>query len=100
MPAARVAPRIPWYRSPVSREVLTPLNQRSDSKGLLQTLGHLGLLLLTGAAAWYAAYRLPLPVFLLDPLCARRLLGVPAQRFPRALPQDGLQDEGAQHGFP
>jgi fatty acid desaturase len=46
---------IAWYRSPVKREVLDALNQRSDWKGLQQTLGHLGLLLLTGAASWYAA---------------------------------------------
>jgi fatty acid desaturase len=57
--------RIPWYRSPVPRDALSALNQRSDGKGLAQTLGHLGLLVLTGAAAWYAAFRLPLIVFLL-----------------------------------
>jgi fatty acid desaturase len=47
--------KIHWYRSPVDREILAELNQRSDLKGLLQTLGHLGLLVLTGGAAWYAA---------------------------------------------
>ncbi len=57
--------RIPWYRSPVDREALTPLNRRSDWKGLRQTLGHLGLLALTGAAAFYAAGRFPLAVLLL-----------------------------------
>lgn len=51
--------RIAWYKSPISREDLAALNQRSDGKGLAQTLGHLGLLALTGAAAWYAAERLP-----------------------------------------
>lgn len=56
---------IGWYRSPVSRAALDALNQRSDWKGLLQTLGHLGLLMLTGATAWYAAEYLPLPVLLL-----------------------------------
>jgi fatty acid desaturase len=59
------ASKIKWYRSPVSRDDLAALNQRSDWKGLAQTLGHLGLLLLTGASAWYASVRLPLGVFLL-----------------------------------
>ena len=44
--------RIAWYKSPISREDLAALNQRSDWKGLAQTLGYLGLLALTGAAAW------------------------------------------------
>jgi fatty acid desaturase len=57
--------KINWYRTPVNRETLNALNQRSDWQGLLQTLGHLGLLVLTGAAAWYAAERLPWPVLLL-----------------------------------
>jgi fatty acid desaturase len=57
--------RITWYRSPVSREDLAALNQRSDGKGLAQTLGHLGLLVLSGSAAWYASERLPLVVFLM-----------------------------------
>ncbi|MFN8487824.1 MAG: fatty acid desaturase [Caldilineaceae bacterium] len=47
--------KIHWYRSPVDRETLAALNQRSDWKGLVQTVGHLGLLVLTGAAAFYAA---------------------------------------------
>ena len=47
--------RITWYKSPLSRDDLASLNQRSDLKGLAQTLGHLGLLLVTGTAAWYAA---------------------------------------------
>ena len=57
--------KISWYRSPVDRQVLASLNQRSDAKGLSQTLGHLGLLALTGAAAWVAFGRAPLVVFLL-----------------------------------
>lgn len=47
--------KIHWYRSPVDRETLAALNQRSDAKGLQQTLGHLGLLVLTSVAAFYAA---------------------------------------------
>ena len=57
--------KITWYRSRLDREVLRSLNQRSDWKGMLQTLGHLGLLTLTGTGAFYAAGRLPLPVLLL-----------------------------------
>jgi fatty acid desaturase len=57
--------RIAWYRSPVGREALTALNQRSDARGLAQALGHLGLLALTAAAAWYSASRLPLVVTVL-----------------------------------
>jgi fatty acid desaturase len=57
--------KIHWYRSPVDRETLNTLNQRSDSKGLLQTLGHLGLLVLTGTAAWFAAEQLGWPALLL-----------------------------------
>jgi fatty acid desaturase len=36
------------------------LNQRSDWKGLAQSAGYLGLLVLTGGTAWYAVGRLPL----------------------------------------
>ena len=43
---------IKWYRSPISRKQLAELNQRSDLKGTVQTLGHLGLLTLTGVCAW------------------------------------------------
>ena len=56
--------RVNWRRSPVPKDALPVLNQRSDGRGLVQTLGHLGLLLLTGAAAWYAAFNLPVVVFL------------------------------------
>ena len=51
--------RIAWYRSPVDRNALAALNQRSDWKGLGQTLGHLGLLACTGVATWVAVGRLP-----------------------------------------
>jgi fatty acid desaturase len=57
--------KITWYRSPVDRAVLAQLNQRSDLQGLFQTLGHLALLVLTSAAAFYAAGRLPVIVLLL-----------------------------------
>ena len=56
--------KINWYRPQIDREVFRALNQRSDWKGMLQTLGHLGLLALTGTGAFYAAAHLPLPVLL------------------------------------
>jgi fatty acid desaturase len=57
--------KIHWYRSPVDRETLAELNQRSDWRGFQQTLGHLGLLVLTGAGAWFANERLGWPALLL-----------------------------------
>lgn len=50
--------KIAWYRSPIDRQELMALNQRSDWKGFLQTFGHLGLLVLTGLSAWYATGRI------------------------------------------
>ncbi len=57
--------KVNWYRVPVDRETLKALHQRSDWQGLRQILGHVGLVLLTGSAAWYAAERLPWPILLL-----------------------------------
>jgi len=54
--------RIAWYRSPVGREELKALNQRSDWKGFLQTGGYLSLLAATGTAAYFSVGRLPWPV--------------------------------------
>ena len=54
------ASKYEWHRSPVPRAELHKLNQRSDWRGLLQTFGHLGLLLLTGGASWYTAANGPL----------------------------------------
>src|SRR6185503_3198986 len=49
---------VSWYRCPISRENLKNLNERSDFKGIIQTGGHLGLLLLTGTAACLSAGRI------------------------------------------
>lgn len=57
--------KIDWYRSPLDRKTLALMNQRSDWKGFAQTLGHLGLLALTGASAWYASKYLPVWTLLL-----------------------------------
>ena len=48
-------PRIKWYRSPIERETLQALMVRSDLRGWLQTLLHLGWFATTGALA-YAAW--------------------------------------------
>ncbi len=66
---------IKWYRCPVSKEDLARLNQRSDLLGFLQTGGYLGVLALTGSAAWLGAERLAwyavVPLVLLHGACWR-----------------------------
>ncbi len=70
--------KIAWYRSPVSRDQLQFLNERSDLKGSLQTGGFLGLLALTGSAACFSAGRLPWPfvvlLFFIHGTCWRFIL--------------------------
>jgi fatty acid desaturase len=53
-------PPIKWYRSPIAAKDLAMLNQRSDWQGFVQSVGHLGLLALTGGLAWYAVGRISL----------------------------------------
>jgi fatty acid desaturase len=65
MSSTRKKPIIAWYRTPLDRETMEALNRRSDWQGLFQTLGHLGLLALTGTAAVHGAGRWPAPVILL-----------------------------------
>lgn len=48
---------IDWYRVPVEKAILQQLNQRSDVKGLAQSIGHLALLVLTGGLTIYSAGR-------------------------------------------
>ena len=47
--------KLHWYRVPIDRALLAKLNQRSDGWGFAQTLGHLGIIIATGALSWYAA---------------------------------------------
>lgn len=49
--------RIKWYRSPVAADELAALNQRSDWKGFVLSVGNLVLLAVTGGLAWYAVGR-------------------------------------------
>ncbi|MCG7945975.1 MAG: fatty acid desaturase [Candidatus Thiodiazotropha taylori] len=46
-------PRISWYRTPLSRQQLTPLMRKSDLKGGLFIFLHLTLLGITGASAYH-----------------------------------------------
>ncbi len=53
------ASHITWYRTPLDRATLNRLNSRSDVKGLLQSLGYLMVLVLTGAGVLISAARWP-----------------------------------------
>lgn len=57
--------KITWYRSPVTRQQLQALNERSDFKGFLQTGGFLALLTLTGSAALFSVGRFAWPLVVL-----------------------------------
>ena len=51
---AQIAP-INWYWLPIERERLGQLTRKSNLRGTLQTLGFLGVLLVTGATAYYSS---------------------------------------------
>src|SRR5436190_18594324 len=57
--------KIKWYHSPVDKETMRRLTERSDWLGFLQVGRHLCLVAVTGAAAYYAWYHLPWPLFIL-----------------------------------
>ncbi len=65
MSAEAAKPRIKWYRSPIPAVELAQLNQRSDWKGLRQSVGHLALLVFTGGLSWYGVGRAPLVLVVL-----------------------------------
>ena len=55
--------RIKWYRSPIDKPTLWALMERSDRRGFIQTLGHLGLVVGLGALTavafeqgWWAVF--------------------------------------------
>lgn len=55
--SAETPAKIDWYRTPLPRETLKKLNERSDLLGGLQTVGFLALLATTGGGtlwAWFA----------------------------------------------
>ena len=45
--------QVRWYRSPIEPGKLKELTRRSDLQGWFQTLGHIVLMAITGAATWY-----------------------------------------------
>lgn len=45
--------KVKWYRSPIERETLRQIMQRSNLRGACQAVGHLGLWCLTGSATYY-----------------------------------------------
>jgi len=49
---------IGWYRTPLDRDTLRALNQRSDLKGLFQVGGHILLIALSATLAWHVQDRL------------------------------------------
>lgn len=57
MPPRSEKQRVSWYRVPVDRDELASLLKRSDTLGALQTLGHLGVLAVTGTLAFEGAER-------------------------------------------
>ncbi len=50
---------VDWYRTRIDRKKLKQLTKKSDLRGALQTLGHLGILAGTGAAAYFSVGTLP-----------------------------------------
>lgn len=46
--------KINWYYSPIDKQVFRQLMERSDARGFRQVGLHLGLIVLTGTAAFYA----------------------------------------------
>lgn len=51
--------RVDWYRTPLDKKVLAQLNAKSDVKGMAQALGHVLLIIGSGAFTLYAALNLP-----------------------------------------
>jgi fatty acid desaturase len=63
--ASPISPAISWYRTPLDKKDFNSLHKRSDWVGGLQTLGYLGVLMLTGGLVLYGAGYWPVGVVLL-----------------------------------
>lgn len=50
---------VSWYRTPLDTRVFKSLHEKSDFLGSLQTLGYLGLLILTGGSVLYSVGHWP-----------------------------------------
>ena len=69
--------RINWYRTPIPAADLARLNQRSNWRGLLQTISFLAVLVCSGGIAWYAVDKAHILIVLSLDLSARRLMRLP-----------------------
>ncbi len=52
--AKRQPTSVAWYRTPLAKDTLIELHQRHDRPAWLQSLGYLGILILTGSLAFYS----------------------------------------------
>ncbi|MBC8011882.1 MAG: fatty acid desaturase [Burkholderiales bacterium] len=50
---------ISWYRTKLPPGALKELHEKSDLQGAIQTFGHLAILALLGAGAWYSSHHGP-----------------------------------------
>lgn len=57
--AIRQGKAITWYRCKLRPADMKALHVKSDWRGGIQTLGYLGILILTASATWYSAYHFP-----------------------------------------
>jgi fatty acid desaturase len=81
IPGEKKSRVITWYRTPLSKETMKELHERSDLLGGLQTFGYLGLLVATGVLTVYAAAQWPwwctaLLFFMHSTFCAFTINGV------------------------
>lgn len=58
-PVGRNPAVITWYRTRLQPDVMKALHRRSDLRGLIQTVGYLGILAATGALSLYAGFHWP-----------------------------------------
>lgn len=58
-PHERKPVSVKWYRTPLQRDVMKAVHERSDAKAFAQTLGYLSVLVIPGAAAMYGVGRWP-----------------------------------------